>query len=180
MTDETTATAFVVGGCLWLMLALIVGLHALSKADVPVVTGEARCCRVLTAAQKLGVKIMSVVDAALARFSAFVTGVLAQVKVAKETNDAQTAKLAELQAALAAAQADDAADKAAIANLQAEVDNLQSKVADQINAAIDALENPPVEEEAVEEVVVEAPVETDPVEEAVVVSDEVTPDAPVE
>lgn len=166
-------TAFVVLGCLWLVLVLIVGLHALSKADVPVSRGEARCCRVLTAAPKLGAKIMSVVDAALARFSAFVTGVLAQVKVAKETNDAQTAKLAELQAALDAAKADDDADAATIANLQAEVSNLQNKVADQINAAIDALENPPVEapveEPVVEEVVVE---EAAPVEEA--------PEAPVE
>lgn len=171
--------------CVGLLAVLGVGLHALSKADVPVVTGEARCCRVLTAAQKLGARIMSVVDAALARFSAFVTGVLAQVKAAKDTNDEQTAKLAELQAALTVAQSDDAADKALITTLQNEVASLQTRVADQINAAVDALENPPaaeVVEEVVPEVEESAPVVEEVVEEVSVVEDAEVPvaeEAPV-
>lgn len=100
---------------------------------------------------------MSVVDDALARFTAFVQGVLAQVKATKDTNDAQTAKLAELQAALDVAVADDAADKATITALQGEVNSLQESVAAQINAAVDSLEHPPVAG-------VDVPVVDDPVE----------------
>ena len=124
-------------------------------------------------AQTLGVTLMAALDAALARFTAFVSGVLGQVTAAKDINDAQTAKLAELQVALDTALADDAADKAAIANLQGEIANLQSAVADQINAALDSLENPPVVEE-VDEVVVEEPVvvEETPVPDEVVVVEE--------
>lgn len=94
---------------------------------------------------KLGEKIMSVIDEAIARFTTFTQGVLAQLKGAKDSNDAQTGKLAELQAALDAALADDNADKAAIAALQAEVNTLQESVAAQINAAVDALQSPPAD-----------------------------------
>ena len=159
--------------CIGLVVVLLVGLHALSKAGVPVVKGEARRCRILATAQTLGVTLMSALDAALARFTAFVSGVLGQVNAAKDINDAQTAKLAELQVALDAALSDDAADKAEIANLQGEVANLQQAVADQINAALDSLENPPVEE--AEEVVVE-----EPVVDEVVVDEVVVEETPVE
>lgn len=90
----------------------------------------------------LGV-LMTALDDALARFTAFAKGVLDQLKGAKADNDAQTAALAELQAKLDTALADDAADKAAIDALREEVTTLQDKVAAQINAAVDALENPP-------------------------------------
>lgn len=119
--------------------------------------------------------IMTALDNALARFTAFARGVLDQLKGAKEANDTQTGKLAELQAALDTALADDAADKATIAALQAEVSTLQDEVAAKINAAVDALENPPVvEEPVVEEPVVEEPVveEVPVVEDTTVVVDE--------
>lgn len=188
----TTAAALTVLFCLPLVLVLLIGLAGLSNAGVRPGTGEGRCCCALTAAQKLGATIMSVVDDALARVTAFVTKVLGQVKAAKETNDIQTAKLAELQAALSAAQADDAADEAAIASLQAEVATLQNKVADQINAAIDALENPPaaevvpveesapVVEEVIEEVTVVEDTEVPVAEEAAVVVEEAVVVDPVE
>jgi hypothetical protein len=83
--------------------------------------------------------------------------VLEQLGGAKDANDAQTAKLAELQAALDAALGDDAADKATITSLQSEVSSLQDEVAAKINAAVDALQNPPAE-------VPPAPVEVSPVE----------------
>ena len=126
--------------------------------------------------------IMTALDDALARFTAFARGVLDQLKGAKEANDTQTGKLAELQAALDTALADDAADKATIAALQAEVSTLQDEVAAKINAAVDALENPPVAEEpVVEEPVVEEPVveEVPVVEDTTVVVDE-TGSTPVE
>ena len=149
----------------------------LSKPGVQPQTSEDRRCPlrgVFTAAQKLGAHIMSVVDEALARLTSFVNGVLGQVKAAKDTNDAQTAKLAELQAKLDTATSDDEADKAAIATLKAEIDTLQASVAAQINAAVDALENPPV---------VDAPVAVDvaaPVEAPVEAPVDETPAAPVE
>lgn len=164
MTAEDLTIAL---SCVGLVAVLLVGLHALSKADVPVITGEARCCRILATAQTLGVTLMAALDAALARFTAFVSGVLGQVTAAKDTNDAQTAKLAELQVALDAALSDDVADKAAITALQVEIANLQDTVAAQINAAVDALESAPAPSELV---VVEEPV----FEEAPVV-DEVGP-----
>lgn len=99
---------------------------------------------------------MSVIDEAIARFTKFTQGVLEQLTGAKADNDAQTAKLAELQAALDVALGDDAADKATIASLQAEIAGLQDSVAAQINAAVDALQNPPAE--------VPAPVEDTPTE----------------
>lgn len=154
MDERTVAWIMMVVGTA-LVLGLVVMLttlrdHGLSKTTVRPPKSEGRCSA-LTTAQKLGAAIMSAVTAALARFTDFVTGVLDQVKSVRETNDAQTAKLVELQTALDAALADDAADKAAIANLQAEVANLQQEVADQINAAVDALENPPVAEPVEEE-----------------------------
>lgn len=112
--------------------------------------------------RKLGVTIMTVVDEALKRLDAFVKTVLESVKGVKQTNDTQTAKLAELQAALDAATSDDATDKAAIAALQAEVSTLQDSVASQINAVVDTLESvtvAPVAETPVVEVPAEVPVE---------------------
>ena len=129
--------------------------------------------RTFTAAHKLGVTLMSALDEALARFTSFAKNVLDQIKVARDTNDAQTLKLAELQVALDTALADDAADKAAIATLQSEISTLQDAVAAQINAAVDALETvpDPVEEVPVEEV----PVEEVPVEEVPVVEEDEVP-----
>lgn len=89
----------------------------------------------------LGV-LMTALDDALARFTAFVKAVADQLKGAADTNSTQTGKIAELQAALDAALSDDAADKASIASLQAEIASLQDEVAAQINSAIDALSNP--------------------------------------
>ncbi|MEI6359857.1 MAG: hypothetical protein WCO50_05955 [Synechococcus sp. ELA619] len=97
--------------------------------------------------RNIGGKIMSVIDEAIARFAKFTQGVLEQLRGAKESNDVQTAKLAELQAALDSALSDDAADKAAINALQAEVSSLQDEVAAKINAVVDSLENPPAAEE---------------------------------
>lgn len=143
-----------------------------------------------TPLRTLGGKLMSALDDALARFTAFAQGVLSQLKSAQSSNDEQTGKLAELQAALDAALSDDNADKSAIASLQAEVSSLQDEVAAQINAAVDALQNPPapvveppavVEAPAVvevpvepvvdEPVVVEAPAVDEPVVEPVVVDE---------
>lgn len=94
---------------------------------------------------KLGGKIMSVIDEAIARFTTFTQGVLAQLKGAKDSNDLQTGKLTELQTALDSALADDSADKATISSLQAEISSLQDQVAAQINAAVDALQSPPAD-----------------------------------
>lgn len=165
---EATVTAL---SCLLLLAALVAGLHALSKAGVPVETGEARCCRVLAAARKLGATPMTVLEDALARFTLFVRNVLNQVKVAKDLNDTQTARLAELQQRLDAALADDAADKATIVDLQGQINDLQSAVADQINATLDSLEHPPAVEE-----------DTAPVDDAAVPAPEVPPavDVPAE
>lgn len=102
--------------------------------------------------RSLGARIMSVLDDALARFTTFVKDVVAQLKTARDTNDAQTGKLAELQAALDVALADDATDKAAIVALQSDIASLQESVAAQINAAVDALENAPTPEAPVEDV----------------------------
>jgi len=154
---------------------------SLSKPSVPPRRNEGRC-RLLTAAQVLGVFIMSVVDEALARLTTFVKNALDQLRAARDTNDAQTVKLAELQGALDVALADDNADKAAIAALQVEIATLQDSVAAKINAAVDSLENAPVVE-VVEEapvVEVEVPVEVDtPVDTPVEVPVDVVVDAPV-
>lgn len=127
-----------------------------------------RCDRLFGLTSTLGV-IMSALDDALARFSAFVRDVADKLTGAKADNDAQTAKLAELQARLDGALADDAADKASIAALQDEVNTLQDRVAAQINAAVDA----------VSKAAAEQPVAVEPVagDDLVVVED---PEAPVE
>ena len=157
---------------------------SLSNPTVPPQKDEGRC-RLLTAAQSVGVFIMSVVDEALARLTTFVKNALDQLKAARGTNDAQTVKLAELQGALDVALADDNSDKAAIAALQVEIATLQDSVAAQINAAVDSLENAPAApvEVVVEEapvVEVEAPVEVDtPVDTPVDVPADVVVDAPV-
>lgn len=148
---------------------------SLSNPTVPPRKNEGRC-RLLTAAQSVGALIMSVVDDALSRLTTFVKNALDQLKAARGTNDAQTVKLAELQAALDAALSDDAADKAAITALQTEIATLQDSVAAQINAAVDSLENAPVEEAPVAEV--EVPVDT-PVDTPVDAPADVVVDAPV-
>lgn len=126
------ADLFIALICSWLALVLIVLLSGIRAEPTEWFS-------------KLGGKIMSVIDEAIARFTKFTQGVLDQLRGAKADNDAQTAKLAELQAALNTALADDSADKATIASLQAEVASLQESVAAQINAAVDALANPPAE-----------------------------------
>lgn len=117
---------------------------------------------------------MSALDDALARFTAFVKDVVGQLTATKDTNDAQTGKIAELQAALDAALSDDASDKAAINALQAEIAGLQDSVAAQIDATLDALANPPV---AVDGPVVEPPAADQA--ETVVVVDETAGDGSV-
>jgi len=150
---------------------------SLSKPTVPPRKNEGRC-RLSTAAQSVGVSIMSVVDEALARLTTFVKNALDQVRAARDTNDAQTVKLAELQGALDVALADDNADKATIAALQTEIATLQDSVAAQINAAVDSLENAPAA--PVEVVEVEVPVEVDtPVDTPVDVPVDVVVDTPV-
>lgn len=126
------ASLFIALICSWLVLVLVVLLPGL-QVDRP------------TGLWKLGEKIMSVIDEAITRFTKFTQGVLDQLRGAKEANDAQTAKLAELQAKLDAALSDDAADKAAITALQDEVNTLQEEVAAKINAAVDTLEGPVAE-----------------------------------
>lgn len=126
---------------LWLALFIYVMLglrdpDGLSNPEVP-----ARKSRTLFSF--LG-GILSALDDALARVTTFIKDVVAQLTNAKETNDTQTGKLAELQAALDVALSDDAEDKAKIAALQAEIAGLQDSVAAQINAAVDALQNVPV------------------------------------
>lgn len=180
--------AIVALACVPLLIFLIGGLATLSKAALPRVKGEETSPSLFSATRKLGARIMSVLDDALARFTAFVQGVLDQVKAARETNDAQTAKLTELQDALNVALADDADDKATIANLQAEIANLQSEIADRINAAVDALENvpapveetvdAPVVDEVIDEVVEEIPFTEEVASEEVVVVDETAEETP--
>lgn len=148
----TEVSLFIALICSWLFLVLVVLLAGL------------RSERPLEFLHQLGGKIMSVIDEAIARFTQFTQGVLDQLKGAKVANDAQTAKLAELEAALSVALSDDAADKAAITELQAEVSSLQDEVAAKINAAVDTLQSPPAEVPPVEPVV-EEPVEETVVEE---------------
>lgn len=155
MSFEAWTTVVMV--VVWLILCgyLLAGLRAEEGLPKRAVRPR-RSEKLLTT---LGV-IMTVLDDALARFTAFVKDVAAQLTGAKEANDAQTAKLAELQAQLEAALADDAADSAAIAELQGQVTSLQDEVAAKINAALDAVANAPVE------VPVEEPVTEEPVVEA--------------
>lgn len=117
--------------CSWLVLVLVVALPYIQYGLEPL--------------WKLGGKIMSVIDEAITRFTRFTQGVLDQLTSAQVSNDAQTAKIAALSAALDSALADDNADKAQIAALQAEISTLQDQVAEKINAAVDSLQNPPGE-----------------------------------
>lgn len=198
MTEQTAAWIIMGAGTV-LVLVLVFLLSTLrneeglsKESDHPQINGGGFFSAIFHPLQKLGATIMTVVDEALKRLDAFVKAILEQVKGVKDTNDTQTAKLAELEAALAAATSDDAADTAKIAELQAEVSTLQESVAEQINAVVDTLETvtvaapPPVETPVfpvipggfevpatpiIEEVpVVEAPavVETPVVEEVVV------------
>ena len=149
------AWASVVIFTLWLSLLVYVltGLRGEEEMSTrPARPGKCDrpCCRAWTTITALGATLMSALDDALARVTTFVKDVVAQLTAAKTTNDTQTGKLAELQAALDVALSDDAADKAAIAALQAEISTLQDSVAAQINAAVDALQAVPAPvEEAV-------------------------------
>ena len=170
MSEKTVAWLMMgIGtGQVLLLVAALATLRdddGLSKAGDRPVKDEGVWRRLLTAAHVLGVRIVSALDDALARVATFVKDVVTQLKAAKSTNDTQTGKLAELEAALGVALSDDAADKAQIAALQAEIGSLQESVAAQINAAVDALQNPPAVEEApVVESPAEAPVQENPVE----------------
>lgn len=173
---EAWVTVIVCVGWLVLFGYLLMGLR--SEESLPKPPRRPRRCegcvsRLLAAATTLGAAIVSALDDALARVTNFVKDVVTQLTGAKEANDAQTAKLAELEVALSTALADDNADKAAIAALQAEVSSLQDEVAAKINAAVDALENAPTAEEVV--VVEETPVS----EELVVVDEPVDEVVPV-
>ena len=190
MSDKSWAWLMIVIGT-GQVLVLVAALSTLrgpdlSKPPARPVKGEAWYRRVLTTAQHVGVKIMSVVDEALARLTTFIKNVSTQLVVARQTNAVQTGKLNELQVALETALSDDAADKARIAALQTEISDLQNAVAAQINTVVDALENPPLEDPAAEppaEAPADAPADV-PVEEPVADTTE-TPvdgegDAPVE
>lgn len=172
MGFEAWVTVVVCTGWLTLFGYLLMGLR--SEEELPKREARPRRCeglvhRSLAAAQALGVTIMTVLDDALARVTTFVKDVVAQLTAARDTNDTQTGKLAELQVALDAALSDDAADKTAITTLQAEISSLQEAVAAQINAAVDALQAvpAPVEEAVAAEVAEETVVEETVVEEPV-------------
>lgn len=172
MSFEAVASAVIFVSWLSLVIYLLAGLREESLSNPRVRPGRSESrCPVLAAAQKVGA-IMSSVSEALARFTAFVHTVLDQVKAAKDTNDLQTSRLADLQAKLDEALSDDAADKATIASLQSEIATLQDSVAAQINAALDSLQNPPAEvvNPAPEAPVVDAgaPVDAAPAEPVVV------------
>lgn len=141
MTDKTVAWVMMGVGTGQVLL-LVAMLATLDDGGMPKRRPRPRMCdRPFGLAGLVGV-IMSALDDALARFTAFVKDVVAQLTATKDTNDTQTGKIAELQVALDAALSDDAADAAAINALQAEIANLQESVAAQINSAIDALQNP--------------------------------------
>lgn len=151
-----------------LVMALLAGLtDSLSNHRDRPSTGEGLFGLSFHPLRKLGAIIMTAVDTAIARLSAWATDVLDKLKGVKDVNDAQTAKIAELQSALDAATANDAADAATIAALQAEVSSLQDEVAAKINALVDELEAtvnpaPPVVPDApAEPPVVDEPVVAD-------------------
>ena len=165
--DDMTIAWIIAVACTANVAVLVAALatlrdHGMGNAPVR----PRRCDRRFSLTTALGV-IMSSLDAALARFTAFVKDVVGQLTATKDTNAEQTGKIAELQAALDAALSDDAADKAAIQALQAEIAGLQDSVAAQIDATLDALANPPVDAPGP---VVEAPAVDEA--EAVVVVDE--------
>ena len=133
MTEKTSA---------WLMMGIGTGQVLLLLAALTTLRGAGmqkgrvrprRCDRIFGT---IGV-LMTALDAALARFTAFVKDVVGQLTATRDTNTAQTAKIAELQAALDAALSDDAADKAAVSALQAEIASLEDSVAAQIDATLD-------------------------------------------
>jgi len=141
MTDKTVAW-IMMGVGTGQVLLLVAMLATLDDGGMPKPRRRPRRCdRPFGLAGLVGV-IMSALDDALARFTAFVKEVVTQLTATKDTNDTQTGKIAELQVALESALSDDAADAAAINALQAEIANLQDSVAAQINSAIDALQNP--------------------------------------
>ena len=137
MSERTVAWVMmaIAGAQVILLLALVIDI------DGPLSNRPARPRKNRKLFGIVGV-LMTALDDALARFTAFVKAVSDQLKGAADTNETQTGKIAELQTALDAALSDDAADKAAIAALQAEINTLQDEVAAQINSAIDALANP--------------------------------------
>lgn len=140
MSERTVSWVMIGIGTAWIALILVMVIHALRyESELP--NGPARPRRG-DRIKGLVRGIMSALDDALARLTTFVKDVVTQLKAAQSTNDTQTGKLVELQAALDAALSDDAADKAAINALQAEIAGLQDSVAAQINAAVDALQNP--------------------------------------
>lgn len=174
MTDKTAAWLMMGIGTAQVLLLLAM-LATLRDAGMQKPRSRPRISDRLFGLVGLVGVMMSALDDALARFTAFVKDVVGQLTATKDTNDAQTGKIAELQAALDAALSDDASDKAAINALQAEIAGLQDSVAAQIDATLDALANPPVEE-------VPAPVEEPVVvvvDEPVVVVDEPVVDEPV-
>lgn len=181
MTEYTVSWLMMGIGTLQVLL-LVVALTTLDDGGLPKTRFRPRRGEKLFGV--LGV-IMSVLDDALARFTTFVKDVVDQLKNARNTNDTQTGKLAELQSALDVALSDDAEDKATISRLQSEIGSLQESVAAQINAAVDALENAPapadlvVAEPVAEPVVEESPVEV-PVTEDTPAPVEEAGDAPVE
>ena len=157
MTDKTVAWVMMGVGTGQVLL-LVAMLATLDDGGMPKRRPRPRMCdRPFGLAGLVGV-IMSALDDALARFTAFVKDVVGQLTATKDTNTEQTGKIAELQAALDAALSDDATDKAAINALQAEIAGLQDSVAAQIDATLDALANPPV----VVETTVDPAVATDP------------------
>lgn len=165
--DDKTIAWIIAAVCTANVAVLVAALatlrdHGMENAPVRPQRGD----RLFGLTTTLGV-IMSALEDALARFTAFVKDVVGQLTATKDTNDAQTGKIAELQAKLDVALSDDAADKAAIAALQSEIAGLQDSVAAQINATLDALANAPVETPVEEP----APVVVDPVVEEPVVTD---------
>lgn len=149
--DDKTVAWVMMGAGTGQVLLLVAALATLRGDDLSNTPARPRRCDRLFGLTGV---LMTALDDALARFTAFVKDVVGQLTATKDTNAEQTGKIAELQAALDAALSDDAADKAAISALQAEIAGLQDKVAAQIDATLDALANPPVE----------APVEPTPAE----------------
>ena len=160
MSDATVAWVMMGAGTGQVLL-LVAALATLRGDDLSNAPARSRRCDRLFGLTGV---LMTALDDALARFTAFVKDVVGQLTATKDTNAEQTGKIAELQAKLDAALSDDAADKAAISALQAEIAGLQDKVAAQIDATLDALANPPVEAPVDEPVADETPAEPTPAE----------------